>query len=82
MAEENQNINIKNKNNSKLVSIKTNDCIKDESILVEMFNKHFINIVEETSSLSENDEEFVNKLLKHMKITQVFKTLNVIKMKL
>ena len=74
-TEENQNIKIKNKNKNKLVSIKTNDCIKDESVLVEMFNKHFINIVEKTSgiareslgdsSLSENDEETVNKILKH-----------------
>ena len=49
--------------------------MKDESVLVEMFNKHFINIVEKTSgivpeslgdsSLSESDEETVNKILKH-----------------
>ena len=58
-----------------MVSIKTNDCIKDESVLVEMFNEHFINIVEKTSgiapeslrdsSLPENDEETVNKILEH-----------------
>ena len=58
-----------------MVSIKTNDCIKDESVLVEMFNEHFINIVEKTSgiapeslgdsSLSENDEKTVSKILKH-----------------
>ena len=74
-AEENQNIKIKNKNKNKLVFIKTNDYIKDESVLVEMFNNHYINIVEKTagitlesledSSLSENDEETVNKILKH-----------------
>ena len=74
-AEENQNIKIKNKNKNKLISIKTNDCIKDESVLVKMFNKHFINIVEKISgiapeslgdsSLSENDEETLNKILKH-----------------
>ena len=74
-AEENQNIKTKNKNKSKLVSIKTNDLIKDESVLVEMFNNHYINIVEKTSdivpeslgdsSLPENDEETVNKILKH-----------------
>ena len=74
-AEENQYIKIKNKNERKLVSIKTNDCIKDESVLVEMFNEHFINIVEKTSgiapeslgdfSLSKSDEETVNKILKH-----------------
>ena len=74
-AEENQNIKTKNKNKSKLVSIKTNDLIKDESVLVEMFNNHYINIVEKTSgttpeslgdsSLPENDEESVKKMLKH-----------------
>ena len=51
-AEENQNIRIKNKNKNKLASIKTNDCIKDESVLVEMFNRHFINIVEKTSGIA------------------------------
>ena len=74
-AEEYQNIKTKNKNKSKLVSIKTNDLIKDESVLVEMFNNHYINIVQKTSdiapeslrdsSLPENDEETVNKILKH-----------------
>ena len=58
-----------------MISIKTNDCIKDKSILVEMFNNHDINVVEKTSgivpeslgdsSLSENDEETLNKILKH-----------------
>ena len=51
-AEENQNIEIKNKNRNKLVSVKTNDCIKDESVLVEMFNNHYTNIVEKTSSIA------------------------------
>ena len=74
-AEENQNIKTKNKNKSKLVSIKTNDLIKDESVLVEIFNNHYITIVEKTSgiapesfgdsSLPENDEETVHKILKH-----------------
>ena len=36
--------NIKNKNKNKLVSIKTNGCIKYESVLVEMFNNYYINI--------------------------------------
>ena len=45
-AEENQNIKIKNKNKNKLVFIKTNDCIKDKSVLVEMFNNQYVNIVE------------------------------------
>ena len=74
-VEEYQNIKIKNKNKNELVSIKTNDCIKSESVLVEMFNNHYINIVEKTSdttpeslgdsSLPENDEESVKKMLKH-----------------
>ena len=74
-AEEYQNIKTKNKNKSKLVSIKTNDLIKGESVLVEMFNNHYISIVQKTSdiapeslrdsSLPENDEETVNKILKH-----------------
>ena len=70
IAEENQNIKIKNKNKNKLVSIKTNDCV-----LAEVFNSHYINIVEKTSgitpesfgdsSLPENDEESAMKILKH-----------------
>ena len=73
-SEEKQNVKIKNKK-SKLTAIKRNDCIKDESVLVEMFNNGYINIVEKTSgiapeslgdsSLTENDEETVNKILKH-----------------
>ena len=71
-AEENQNIKIKNKNRINLVSIKTNDWIKDESALVEMFNNHYINRVEKTSGIApeslgdssfpDNDEETVNKI--------------------
>ena len=74
-AKENQNIEIKNKNKSKLVSIKTNDIIKSKSVLVEIFNNHYINMVEKTSgialerlgdfSLPENDEETVSKILKY-----------------
>ena len=58
-----------------LVSVKTNHCIKDESVLVEMFNNQYTNIVEKTSGIAteglgdsflpENDEETVNKILKH-----------------
>ena len=58
-----------------------------------MFNNHYINIVEKTSgiapeslgdsSLPENDEETVNKILKHYENHPgVFQKLNVIKMKL
>ena len=74
-AEENQNIKIKNKNKNTLISIKTNDFIKDETVLVEMLNNHYINVVEKTSgippeslgdsSLPENDVETLNKILKH-----------------
>ena len=72
-AEESQNIKIKKKKKNKLDSVKTNDCIEDESALVEMFNNPYINIVEKTSgiapsfrdsSLPENDEETVNKVLR------------------
>ena len=73
-AEENQNIKTKNKIKSKLVSVRTNDFIKDENVLVEMFSNRYINIVEKTSgiapeslgdsSLPENDEETVNKTLR------------------
>ena len=34
------------------VDIRMKDLIKDEKILVEMFNKHYINIVEETSRIA------------------------------
>ena len=53
-----------------MVSLKTNDCIKDESVLDEVFSNFYINIVEKTSdiapeslgdsSLPENDEESVS----------------------
>ena len=66
---------INNKNKNKLVSIKTNDCTKDETVLIEMFNNHYMNILEKTSgiapeslrdsSLPEKDEETVNNILKH-----------------
>ena len=74
-AQENQTMKINNKNKNKLVSIKTNDCTKDETVLIEMFNNHYMNILEKTSgiapeslrdsSLPEKDEETVNKILKH-----------------
>ena len=34
------------------VDIKTKDLIKDEKILVKMFNKHYINIVAKTSGIA------------------------------
>ena len=48
--EKNQDTKTENKDKSKLVSIKLNDLIKDESVLVEMFNNHYVNIVEKTKS--------------------------------
>ena len=48
-----------------VISIKINDCIKDKSVLVYMFNNHYINIVEKTSSIAleslrEKHENHVN----------------------
>ena len=70
-----------------MISIKTNDCIKDKSVPVEMFNNRYINIVEKTSgtapeslgdssfsSLPESDEETVNKSLKHYENRDIKKT--------
>ena len=37
------------------VSIRIKDLIKDEKILVEKFNKHYINIVEKTSGIAPKD---------------------------
>ena len=34
------------------VDIRTKDLLKDEKILAEMFNKHYINIVEKTSEIA------------------------------
>ena len=57
-----------------------------------MFNNRYINTVEKTpgirpeslgnSSLLENDEETVNKILKHYENYRVFQKLIIIKMKL
>ena len=49
-AEINEEIKIKGKD--KDVSIKAKDLIKDEKILVEMFNNHYVNIVEKTSGIT------------------------------
>ena len=50
----NQKKNKKKKqiNKSKLVSIKTNDFIKDENVLLEMPNNNYININEKTSGIA------------------------------
>ena len=34
------------------VDIRTKDLLKDEKILAEMFNKHYINVVEKTSEVA------------------------------
>ena len=57
-----------------------------------MFVNHYINIVEKTSgiapvslgdsTLPENDEETVNKILKVIKTIRLFQKLNMIKMRL
>ena len=82
-AEENQNIKIKIKNKNKLISLKTNDYIKDESVPGERFNNHYVNIAEKTSGIAleslgdsflpENGEETVNKTLKHENPTSISK---------
>ena len=56
-------------------SIKTNDLINGEKVLLEMFNYHYINIVQKAaglvlkylvnSTLSKNDDETVAKFIKH-----------------
>ena len=72
-AEEKQKVKIKNKNEH--ISIKKDEYINDENILVEMFNNHYINIVEKTSgkapdsignsSLAENDSVTIDKIIKY-----------------
>ena len=57
-----------------------------------MFDNHYINIVEKTSgiapvslgdsTLPENDEETVNKILNVIKTIRLFQKLNMIKMRL
>ena len=74
-AVENQNTKIKKKKKNQLIPTKTNDYIKDGRVFAEMFNNHYINIVEKTSviaseslgdsSFSENDEETGKKIIKH-----------------
>ena len=49
-AEKNEQIEVKHLHEK--VDIRMKDLIKDEKILVEMFNKHYINIVEETSRIA------------------------------
>ena len=56
----NENITIEVEKNEKIevedlhekVDIRTKDLLKDEKILAEMFNKHYINIVEKTSEIA------------------------------
>ena len=63
--------------NGDLVSIKAKDEIRDEHILVEMFNNHYINIVEKSSGIAPNsignpmdpeqDKNTVEKIIQHYK---------------
>ena len=49
-AEKNEQIEVKGLHQK--VDIRTKDLIKDEKILVEMFNKHYVNIVKKTSRIA------------------------------
>ena len=49
-VEKNKQVEVKGSHEK--VDIRTKDLIKDEEILVEMFNKHYINIVEKTSGIA------------------------------
>ena len=61
--------------NGDLVSIKAKDEIRDEHILVEMFNNHYINIAEKSSGIAPNsignpmdpkqDKNTVEKIIQH-----------------
>ena len=63
--------------NGDLVSIKAKDEIRDEHILVEMFNNHYINIAEKSSGIAPNsignpmdpkqDKNTVEKIIQHYK---------------
>ena len=56
-------------------SVKTNDLINGAKVLVEMFNNHYISIVQKAaglvlkflvnSTLSKNDDKTVAKFIKH-----------------
>ena len=73
------------KNRNEKVQIKTNDIISDEKILVELFNDHYINIVEISSGLAPTflgnpsnpdlDSETVSDIIEtykyHPSITQI-----------
>ena len=79
----NENITIEIEKNEKIevkglhekVHIRTKDLIKDEKILLEMFNKHSIYIVEKTSGITPKflgnplDPKLFVKLLKTIEIT-------------
>ena len=49
---ENINIEVEVKGLHEKVDIRTKDLINDEKIVMEMFNKHYINIVEKTSRIA------------------------------
>ena len=64
----NENITIEVEKNEKIevkglhekVDIRTKDLIKDEKLLVDMFNKHYANIIEKTSGIVEIVENYTN----------------------
>ena len=76
-VEKNEQIEVKGLHEK--VDIRTKDLIKDEKILVEMFNKHYINIAEKASGIAPKvlgnpldpkvDENLFLKLLKTIEIT-------------
>ena len=69
-----EDITIKVKNGD-LISIKAKDEIRDEQVLVEMFNNHYINIVEKSSGTApksigdpldpKQDSDTVQKIIQH-----------------
>ena len=50
-VEKNEQIEVKGLHEK--VDVRTKDLIKDEKILDEMFNKHYINIAEETPGIAQ-----------------------------
>ena len=90
-VEKNEQIKVKDLHEK--VDIRMKDLVKDDKILVEMFNKHYINIVEETSRVAPKnlgnpldpklDEKIFVELLKTIKITpNIIKIKEIVKEKL
>ena len=74
-----------NVKNGDLISIKAKDEIRDEQVLVEMFNNHYINIVEKSSGVApksignpldpEQDSSTVEKIIQHYQNHPSIKTI-------